>query len=97
LAARESISPHFQKKQDSDKALDIGFCVARFIRFYGADLFDNGNIGWKLFWLMFSHIKRLQAMERVELTHAVTIAAGIVMAGDKVAHIAQEDMREAYG
>lgn len=92
--ASESVSQYSAR---DNKPIDIALCVSRFVRFYGAETFDNGKISWKMFWLMFSHIKRLQAMERVEMTQAVSLGAGLVMGGEEAATYAQKDINEAYG
>ena len=70
--------------------------VAQFIATYGAGTFDRGHIPWAEFWMLFQEIPQLTAMARVNMTTAVSMGAGLVMGGDKVLAVAEQDRKDAY-
>lgn len=71
--------------------------VAQFIRIYGNDVFCNGDITWRMFWMLQQYTGAVLALERVNMTNAVAIGTALANnGGDKVLSIAKQDQREAF-
>ena len=70
--------------------------VVHFLKTYGNAVFQDGNIGWAAFWMLHQYAGAALAYERVNMTNAMAIAGGLIMNGEKVASIAQQDRKEAF-
>jgi hypothetical protein len=70
--------------------------VSHFIKVYGNDVFRDGDIPWRMFWMLHQYSGAVMALERVNITNAVAIGTALAHGGDRVIRIAQQDQREAF-
>lgn len=80
----------------SNRRILVSRLVAQFIRVYGNQTFQDGNIGWKWFWLLAEEMSSVFAMERVQQTAAVSLGVGSVMGdGKTVKKLVQQTQDES--
>jgi hypothetical protein len=73
----------------------LGLLVAQFCRTYPGE-FRNGEIEAPLFWMLCRQMRHILALDRVQMTNAVALGAGVVMNGDKLRPALDKDIKEAF-
>lgn len=63
---------------------DFGRIVALFIKVYGFEAFQSGDVNWHWFWFLQSHIPAIEAYSQVQMAQAVVLGGGIIMNGKEV-------------
>lgn len=76
--------------------MNLMLTVVHFIKTYGNDVFQDGNISWPMFWMLYQYSNSALAFDRVNTTNAVALAGQLVMNGDKALPIAKQDRKEAF-
>jgi hypothetical protein len=75
------------------KEPNVMIIVAQFCRLYPGE-FQNGNIGWRLFWGLWAKRESAQAFDRNSQTHAFMLGSGM-FSGDTIGYEREKDRKRA--
>lgn len=88
--------PVIEQEETEPELFNIPRTIAQFCRYYPGE-FQNGNIPWNHFWMLYYEMDAVMALDRVQMTNATATATGMIMNGDKkLKRIAEQDLNTAF-
>lgn len=90
--AEEQLAPY---DREAEAPLDLGLLIAQVCAVYPGS-YRGADTEAPFFWLLCRRMRPVLALERVQLTRAVSLGAGLVMNGSEVRPLAERDIREAH-